>query len=452
VQEGTRITTTITRLRPAFSALFAFALALLAAVAAPALARAAPGGLDRSFSGNGKVTTAFGTLHPHAESVAIDSRGRIVAAGGNDGGRRFALARYKPNGSLDRSFSRNGRVKTHFGHRWSFTSANSVATDPRGRIVAAGTTGKPARHHLADLEFAVARYKPNGRLDRSFSGNGKVTTNFVAGGDASGDGAESVAIDSRGRIVAAGYAAGKHSRKGEQFALVRYKRNGGVDRSFSQNGRVTTDFDRGSDNAHAVAIDSRGRIVVAGSAWISGEGDGFALARYKPNGHLDRSFAHDGRVTTSFDPGYGLAYSVAIDSRGRIVAAGTDTDSSFALARYRPNGTLDDSFGTGGKVTTGAGAAANSVAIDSLGRIVAAGRDCNFDCSSYDFALARYRPTGSLDTSFGAGGTVTTDFAGGSDEANSVEIDSRDRIVAAGGGGRRNDFALARYHGYPQRR
>src|SRR5262245_11611010 len=158
--------------------------ALLLTLLASAPAQAAqPGDLDRSFSHNGKVTTAFG--RSAALAAAVDLKGRIVA-GGTTGGGEFGLARYKRNGELDRTFSGNGKTRTSFRH---YAAVDSLAIDSRGRIVAAGRGGDG---------FAVARYKPNGDLDYSFDADGKVTTDFGIG-----DVGESVAIDSRGRIVVA---------------------------------------------------------------------------------------------------------------------------------------------------------------------------------------------------------------------------------------------------------
>ena len=275
------------------------------------------------------------------------------------------------------------------------SGATAVGIDPRGRIVAAGARCID----YPDCDFAIARYKPNGSLDRSFSGDGKVTTHFEEGALA-----KSVAIDPRGRVVAAGLV-----RDGTaHFALARYRWNGGLDPSFGSGGKLTTDFPGGSDFANSVAIDSGDRIVAAGLS-TDLPGTAFALARYEPNGDLDPSFGSGGTMTTGFG-GEGIAYSVAIDSQGRIVAAGgtTEANGEFALARYEPNGGLDPSFGSGGKVTTHfrSEGIAHSVAIDSRDRIVAAGARC-IDYPDCDFAIARYKPNGSLDRSFSRNGKVT---------------------------------------------
>jgi uncharacterized delta-60 repeat protein len=432
--------------RVTFSALLAGSL--LAVLAAPSLAIGA-GQLDPSFGRAGKVSTKFPDRRSRANAVAIDARGRIVAAGTGES-RFFALARYKRNGHLDRSFGRHGRVITRFGpahDRVPFQTAYAVLIDSRGRIVVAGDAG-----YSGQSKFALARYKPNGHLDHSFSADGRVRTNF-RGDDASALG---VAIDSRERLVAAGYTG---DFPDWDFALARYKRNGARDRSFGTGGKLTTDVGA-ADVATSVAIDSRNRIVVAGDAGETGgcgehlEGD-FVVARYKRDGSPDPSFGTGGSASTDFGMIDG-ANAVVIDPHARIVAAGTTSDctpngsSEFALARYDRHGQPDASFGAGGMLTTnfhdGRYDQATSVAIDSHNRVVAAGdtadQPCFGDrCAGSRFALARYGHHGALDHSFSRNGKVANPHG----NALSAAIDSRDRIVAAGVNAHR--FALARYIG-----
>ena len=181
----------------------------------------------------------------------------------------------------------------------------------------------------------------------------------------------------------------------------------------------------------------------------------FALARLNSDGSRDATFGTNaapsqGQVTTPIGSGDDSASAVAVDAQGRIIAAGSSyngADNDFALARYNPNGSLDTSFNGTGKVTTAVSSNdpdyANAAAIDSQGRIVVAGS------SDSVFALARYNPNGSLDTSFNGSGTVTTPIGSAGNQANAVVIDAQDRIVAAGyaQGATNNDFALARYIG-----
>jgi uncharacterized delta-60 repeat protein len=429
-------------------ALLSLVLTLIATLA-PVAQAAKPGALDRTFGGDGKVTTNF-KHYNYAADAAIDRHGRIVAVG-HPWSYDFGLARYRRNGRLDRAFSGNGKVA-----RGIYGTPTSVAIDAKGRIVVAGEygcDGDECPYHAAVL----ARYNPNGSIDRSFGPGGDVGLDLEGYDDST---FASVAIDPQGRIVVAGTASRGTPRHPGDFLLARYTSDGRPDPSFGGDGTITTDFDGGSDGAGAVAIDPQGRIVAAGGASSVHTGGRwqykFALARYGPNGALDPSFDGDGKVTTQLE-GSSSAASVTIDPQGRILAAGSEGVSAreghFALARYESDGGLDSSFGTGGIVSTtfGFSDAALSVAIDSHERIVAAGEsDGPHRASMKNFALARYRRDGRLDRSFSRNGKVKTTF-GGDDVAESVVLDSDDRIVAAGGGGRKDDFALARYIGYRHR-
>jgi uncharacterized delta-60 repeat protein len=423
-----------------------FALALLTALLAPALAQAAkPGHLDRSFGGDGKVTTNF-KHYNYAADAAIDHHGRIVAVG-HPWGYDFGLARYRPDGRLDRTFSGNGKVASGV-----YGTPSSVAIDVKGRIVVAGDYGCDG-DECSYYSAVLARYKPNGTVDRSFGFGGKVGLDLVGSDDSS---FASVTIDAKGRIVVAGGVDGGSPYNSGDFVLARYTPDGRPDPSFGGDGTVTTDFDGGSDGAGGVAIDPQGRIVVAGGAQLGNRRADFALARYLANGALDPSFDGDGRVTTHLGRSSG-ASSLVIDSQGRILAAGLADrrggEGKFGLARYLPSGELDPTLDGDGTVTTKFGrehnSAAGAVAIDSHERIVAVG-STEAPRSYDDFALARYWPSGDLDRSFSHNGKVTTDL-GGYDAAGSALLGSRDRIVAVGAGGRKDDFALARYIGYRHR-
>src|SRR6516165_431864 len=184
---------------------------------------------------------------------------------------------------------------------------------------------------------------------------------------------------------------------------------GDLDPSFGTGGKVTTAV----GYASAVALQGDGKIVAVGHTDTGTQG-AFALARYNSDGSPDATFGTGGTVTTAFPSFFGsydAAYAVALQGDGKIVAAGdtdTGTRGAFALARYNPDGSLDATFGTGGTVRTAFGTsydAANAVALQGDGKIVAAG---DTDAGTHGaFALARYNPNGSLDATFGTGGTVT---------------------------------------------
>jgi uncharacterized delta-60 repeat protein len=296
------------------------------------------------------------------------------------------------------------------------------------RLIHHTRLGAVALLACATLALPGAAVAAPGDLDATFGSDGKVTTDF--GGS---DGASAVAIQSDGRIVAAG------SSGGGDFALARYNVDGSLDATFGGGGRVTTDFG-GSDAASAVTIQSDGKIVAAGR----GGGGDFALARYNVDGSLDATFGSGGRVTTNFG-GFDSALGVALQADGKIVAAGGGgSGSDFALARYNADGSLDVSFGSGGTVTTNVTAfeAATAAAVQSDGKIVTTGS--TFSSGFQQFALIRYNADGSLDTGFGAGGIITTDFGLGSGFGGALAVQEDGKIVAAGRAG--TDFLVARYN------
>jgi uncharacterized delta-60 repeat protein len=402
-------------------------LLLVAVVAGPA--RAAGGDLDPSFGRDGRVTTTFAG-GASARALAIQPDGKIVAAGQSGG--RFGLARYGGAGVLDPTFGGDGRVTTDFtaGDDW----ANSVAVQDDGRIVAVG--------HADYRRFAIARYDTDGTLDPTFAGDGTVTSNFAPGTDI----ANAVAIQSDGAIVVAGIT---RVGNGSGFAVARYLTDGTPDPSFGAGGEVTTQFRRTAGEASGVAIQSNGRIVAVGEAFA---GEGFTLARYRPDGSLDPRFGGDGRVTTRFG-GYGSARAIVLQPDGKLVVAGSAGDifGPFALARYRTSGRLDPTFGSNGRLTFNMGGgeeSADDVALQQDGRIVVSGwagiPHEGGEGGIGGLAVARVRGSGVLDPSFGGDGKVRTHFNVGAALGQEVAIQPNGRIVADGWAGGR--FVLARYH------
>lgn len=286
---------------------------------------------------------------------------------------------------------------------------------------------------------------PSGSLDASFGTGGKVTT-AVAN---TYDGAYAVAVQADGKIVAAGYSG---SGANVDFALARYNTDGSLDDSFGTGGKMTTSIGSSMDYAYAVAIQADGKIVAAGYSFNGTDTD-FALARYNTDGSPDDTFDADGKVITAVNSGDDMAYAVAIQADEKIVAAGYSSNGAntdFAVVRYNTDGSLDDTFGSGGKVSTAVGSSSDSasaVAIQPDGKIAAAGWSWNG--ANSDFALVRYNTNGSLDTSFDTDGKTTIAIGSASDAASAVAIHSgTGKIVAAGyaSNGSDDDFAVVRYN------
>jgi uncharacterized delta-60 repeat protein len=299
------------------------------------------GELDASFDGDGLLTTDFFNNYDHSYALAVQPDGKLVVAGASSaGGGDFALARYNPDGSLDTSFDGDGRVTTDFNG--NDDEASALALQPDGKIIVAGQIWDGN-----SSDFALARYNPDGSLDASFSGDGKVITDFAGGRDW----AAALVVQPDGKIVASGWA---WTVSYCDFAVARYDPDGSLDTSFDSDGKVTTDFVGREDCSYALALQPDGKLVVAGYAW-NGNNEDFALARYNSDGSLDASFDGDGLLTTSFSGSYDAAYALALQPDGKLVAAGITSiigNGDFALARYNPDGSLDTSFGGDGRVTT----------------------------------------------------------------------------------------------------
>ena len=349
----------------------------------------------------------------------------------------------KPNaalaqdGSLDLTFDADGIVTTPVGTFHDY--GRSVAIQSDGKIVVAGFSLNGASY-----DFALVRYNTNGSLDSTFDTDGKVTTPVGS----SDDFGYAVALQSDGKIVVAGQS---DNGANVDFALVRYNTNGSLDSTFDADGKVTTPVGTYNDYGHAVALQSDGKIVMAGYS-INGANSEFALVRYNTNGSLDSTFDTDGIVTTPFGAFGDEGYAVAIQSDGKIVAAGAIDNGSFpdfALIRYNTNGSLDNTFDADGIVITPIGFSADvgyAIALQSDGKIVAAGFSDNGP--NYDFALVRYNTNGSLDNTFDADGKVTVSLGASWDDGRSVAIQSDGKIVVAGysDNGFNLDFALVRYN------
>ncbi len=291
------------------------------------------GTLDRRFSRDGKRLTRFGSGEEIGISdLALTSRGKIIAVG--DGGNGFGVARYRPSGRLDRSFSRDGKRTVRFFRGESGQTANAVALKSRGRIVVAGSAARDSDEEDATSDFAIAQLTHSGRLDRRFGRGGRVTTAF-SDREPTSEQAFDVKVDRRGRVVAGGDFEPDFE---SQFALTRYTPRGRLDRSFSGNGLAATRVGSGA-GVRGLVLAPAGRIIVAGTASIPPPGgtgtfdSQFALARYGPAGGLDRSFAGDGIQITPISAGADEASGVARQRDGRIVVAGV-SDGATALARY----------------------------------------------------------------------------------------------------------------------
>jgi len=414
----------------------AAALALLCGLVGPP-AFATDGDLDPGFSRDGKRMTDFHGGADLAQAVALQADGKIVVVGqtyqNNDySNEDFAIARYTPGGKLDDSFGTKGRVTTDFPGLAAVPSA--VLVQPDGKILVAG--GAFPLFVFAG-NFKLARYNPDGTLDAGFGNGGIVTTNFGAGSFAF-----DLALQPDGKIIAAGTVFVDFSSddsSNTDFGLARYNADGTLDPSFGTGGKVLTDFDGFNDDAMAVLLQPDGKIVAAGSAKNPASFYDFALARYLPDGTLDASFGSAGKVRTDFGAqNFDRAHAAVLQPDGKIVAAGFASlafgDTRYAVARYGADGTLDPTFSGDGKTRLHFGSCcerANGVLLQADGKVVVVGFP-DSESSDSEFVLARLDASGALDPGFGKNGRVRTSFGNLNGGANSAVMQADGKIIAVG--------------------
>jgi uncharacterized delta-60 repeat protein len=295
--------------------------------------------------------------------------------------------------------------------------------------------------------FPVTVHSADGDLDPGFADGGKLIADLDRGSSI-----QAIMLQTDGKIVGAGYMETK--KKGADFAVGRLLADGTPDPAFGDEGLTGLDFFQGQDVAYALAIQPDGKIIAAGEANNpSTASSDFALARFNPDGSLDESFGDAGVVITDFAGRAEHVFALSLQDDGKIVAAGfTDTvdgNDDFALARYNANGTPDGTFGAGGKLHTdflsGSRDVGYAMAIQPDGKILVAG------LVSGNFGLARYNKDGSLDLTFGyyLDGMVNIDFAAQYDLAYALALMPGGKILVGGYGynqdGAQSDFALARF-------
>jgi uncharacterized delta-60 repeat protein len=387
---------------------------------------------DGSIDQGGQLTMAFQdpSYGPNSNEqsfgMAIQADGKIVAVGdiarADFTGRNFALARMLPDGQLDPSFgdaSDPGRTTFGFGGE---ETAKAVVIQPDGKIVAAGTVTNGS-----NVDFMVARFNPDGTPDGSFGFLGYNTIDFTGGADYGLD----MALAPDGKIVVAGTVFNGHN----VFGVARFNANGTLDNSFDADGKQFFDFGvrAGDPAANAVVVQPDRKIVLGGRV-----GAAFALVRFDESGSVDGTFGSSGAVFTDLG-GVDVINELKNTGDGGVLAAGTRETGSvdFALARYTSTGALNTAFGVGGIAIADLGGYDEALAMDMRydGTIAVAGR------SDSRFAVAQFRPDGTLDTGFFGTGYNTTDLAGGSEAATGVAFSS-DRIVLTGYNNVNNNYNI----------
>ncbi len=394
------------------------------------------GNLDPSFGSNGKTITDFNGANEIAENVFIQADKKIVIAGtsSND----FTLVKYNSDGSLDTSFGNNGKVTPSLD---GTIGIKSTIQQSDGKFVVAG---------INRGLFFVGRYNLDGSIDTSFGDNGKVTTDFSPGGESAI--LQDVIQQKDGKIIALGIQQSGPSVP-RSLIIIRYNLDGSVDTSFGTDGKITPLA--GSVNLLKIILQNDGKFVVSGAEFVPETPGSFPiLDRYNSNGTFDVSFQVLGSQ--------GI-YNTAIQSDGKIIANdlgdltvspnGTTFKGPGNISRYNVDGTLDNSFGTNGRVAVSGSIIVQTI-VQNDGKIIVAGTNQATPLPGQterptNFAITRYNSNGSIDNTFGDNGSIISDL-GIAVTFGRIKLQSDGSIVLVGGTGlpsdpRNSDFIIARY-------
>lgn len=398
-------------------------------------------GLDPSFGSGGKVISSPGTLDDFGHSSVIQSDGKIIFVGTTRQGTDydFVLMRLESDGSPDVTFGVNGFVITDFN---GFDDgANDVVIQPDGKIVVGGYSST-----AMGADFAAARYNADGTLDNTFSGNGKVSVDF----DDDWDYGLSLVLQTDGKIVLGGYRY--EINTDYDFALARFNSDGNLDNTYSGDGKTTTDFGFMTDYISEIILQPDGKIVAAGFGMSDVTYfEDFCLARYNVSGSLDASFGVGGKVMTEVAEYSDECWAMALQPDGKILVGGfsdTSPDAKMSVLRYHPDGTLDASFdGDGIALLTvmGLAPAVQSIYVRSDNKILLSGTVLNG--SSGDFFLVQLNEDGTFDTSFDDDGIYTCSLGSGDDVAVDIDVQTDGKILLSGSSeaGSGDDMVIARF-------
>ncbi len=320
---------------------------------------------------------------------------------------------------LDDTFGTNGKSYTSFG---AFsTYFYDLAVLPNGNIYAA--SAKEGNYYETKGIF-ISRYLPNGSLDTSFDVDGKIEVGYGLNYEF----CHSIAIQTDEKLLIAGSSDGS-------FSMARLNTNGSYDTSFSSDGKLIFSFGAGNGSKiNKILLQPDGKIVAVGQAY-SGVDYDFGIVRFNTDGSLDTTFGSTGKTLVNIGPANDFGRNAILQSDGKIVITGYSNNASgdsISIVRLNPDGSLDTSFGTNGKIyyniPSKSYCVAESIALQTDGKVLIAGH------ADGDFALLRYNSNGTLDTSFGNSGYTTTDFGNSQDKSYAIAIQNDNKIILAGHG------------------
>lgn len=400
---------------------------------------AQPGALDPNFAEGGFGVFPTGT-ESQLNDVAVMPDGKIIATGyfvDSQSPGQVMVRRFLPSGEADTDWGNQGVVYPNLDFERS--SGKNLVLQPDGKILVSGYVKTGNVYH-----GFLMRLMPDGTPDDSFDTDGFLS--FSPDGQYTNFGG--LALQPDGKIVLTGFWTVNGM---DVLMTIRFLSDGSPDPTFNNTGYQVLSPETGETFGNDVSIQPDGNIVVAGTANPGGGHWDFFILRYLPNGTPDISFGNGGKVWMDVEQKDDIAEDVLIMTNGAIMVGGYSYNSAatkFTLVRLQPNGDPDVGFGNNGKLTTAVGQQQDylvEIEVTSQGYILAAGS--SQIGSSYNLAVVRYLPNGSLDPAFGANGKVTNDVGGQSNYINAIVLDDEDGLIGVGGSDVVNDdqALLVRY-------
>jgi uncharacterized delta-60 repeat protein len=323
--------------------------------------------------------------------------------------------------------------------------ATDIALDAKNTIFLSGVTTG-----FSPASVFVASYNADGTLNTSFSSDGITTSELTSRvGDRQASRADGVAIQSDGKIIIAGGTSGDYWSSVRPVALARYNVDGSLDSSFSSDGWATATLGSGTSAAWDVAIQIDGKIILAGES-SNGTNQDFSLFRFNTDGSLDTSFSYDGKASYDFFSKNEIGKSIALQSDRKILVAGYNYGSGSAeIIRFDADGNLDTMFSGDGyvsdSISPGSVDFLYSIAVQADGKILAAGSSALSNNGVSVFALFRYNANGTLDATFSEDGKQTTDFGLGGSQGGQKILIQQDEKIVLVGTAN-SHLAIARYN------
>lgn len=390
--------------------------------------------LDSTFSNDGIVNMFFDKPVTGGADVfvAVEQQSdlKLIATGN-----QFITIRYHRDGKVDSSFGTNGRLKPQDIYD-IYGGPSNLLIQPDGKFILTGTS--ELQSSTSKNDFTAIRFNKDGNVDSTFGMHGIVVLPLSP----YHDWCEGSALQKDGKVLLCGSIY-----HGDSLAIVRLNVNGTVDSSFGNNGLVTASYGVYDTELVSIVVRDNGKIVAGGD--ISDSPIKFIITQYLSNGEIDTTFGNKGVTITN---GTRIAHDMALQKDGKAVIVGRDVFTGGIVARYNVDGTLDNTFGSGGIVfiTSALGTVGTEqVEVEGTGGIFLSG---HIYIGTYeDMYLIKLNSDGSIDNSFSQGGIVTriSDYW---ERTHGMILQHDGKIVTVGGvrpDKSSNQYVLMRYNRFP---